>query len=557
MSLELAFERLAFRRIDAQNSAQSVVEGTITLPSGAPEIGRALKLEATPNLSEVEVKDGKVIFEGTLDFQLLYVRFEERPVLPDERGEDEEADEAYDRVQEPEVVVEEVLEKATWKREVPFAFLLDLPGVAEGDAVETRVQVEGCSLDLRSDQVTLDVDAVLDFSARKERIESVLVATAARTQAVEAETRSVRVRNLLGSATATVEAGGELSLAGRAAPQNLLRIEADSEVTEAFVDEGKVRVKGYVNYSAFYVAADGSGPQYSHWPRGVAFETEVAVDGARRGAVADVKVAPGAPDARVVGTDEGRELSLRTPLTLAVTVYDTREVPMVTALSSERTEVAVRKEHISLLESVGEGSVTERADTTLELPEGLPGIERILYGEATATVDDVHVLGDKVAVEFHVDVELVYLGRAGKEGGVHIARWPKAIGMDVEIPLEGAEPGLERSVIVSVEAIQFDLINRESVDAQVIVAASAAVSREVELEAVVEAVEVPPAEAAPPTYTFVVTQPGDTVWKLAARYRVRPDVIARANDWVAGVEGELPTGRKVCVPRKAKPEPAA
>lgn len=554
MSLELAYERLTFRRVEAQNSAQSVVEGTITLPSGAPEIGRALKLEATPNLSSVEVKDGKAIFEGTLDFQLLYARFEERTVYPEERGGDEE-EEAYDRAQEPEVVVDEILERATWKREAPFAFLLDLPGVAEGDPVEARVEVEGCNFELRSDQATLDVDAVLHFSARKERLESLRVATGAETESVEAEAQPVRVRNLLGAASATAEAAGGLSLAGRSVPQNLLRVEAEPEVTEAFVDDGKVRLKGYVDYSALYVAPEG--PQYSQWPRGAAFEAEVAVDGARRGAVADVKVTAGPSDARVVGSDEGRELSLRTPLELSITVYEAREVPMLTGLTSEKTEVAVRTERLSLLESVGEGSLTERAETTLEIPDGLPGIDRILYGEAHASVDDVHVLGDKVAVELHVDIELFYVGRTGKDGGVQVARWPKAIGLDVEIPVPGAEPGLERSVQVAVESVGFDLINREALDAQVVVTATAAVSREVEVEAVVEAVEVPPAEGVPPTFTFVVTQPGDTVWKLAARYRVSPDVIVRENDWVAGVEGELPAGRKVCVPRKARPDPAA
>ena len=555
MNLELEFERLTFRRTEAHNSAQSVVEGTLALPAGAPEIGRALKLEASPSLSGVEVKDGKVIFEGTLNYQLLYARFEERSVPYGGPGEDEE--EGYDRPGEPGMGADEVLEKAAWKRETPFAFVLELPGAAEGEAVEASVEVEECSFDLRPDRASLDVDAVLNFSARKERAEGALVATAARSSAVSAQTRTVRVRNILGSASAAAEARGELGFAGLAAAQTLLRVEAEPEVTEAFVDEGEVRVRGYVHCTALYTGADGAGFQYGRWPRGLDFEVAVPVPGARRGAAADVKVTAAPPEARVVPAGDGRELSVRVPLTVTVTVHETRQVPVVTALASDRAEVAVRTERVLLVEAVGEESVTERAETRLELPGGLPGIERVLWGEAKARVDDVHVLGDKVAVEFHVDVDMVYLGRSDREEGVRVARWPKAVEMDVEIPLEGAEPGLERRAWVTVESVDFDVINRECADARLVVTARAAVSREVEVEAVVEAAFVPPEEASPPTYTFVVTGPGDTVWKLAARYRTKPEVILQANEWLGGIEGELPTGRKVCVPRRVKPEPAA
>lgn len=557
MNLELEFERLTFRRTEAHNSAQSVVEGTLALPAGAPEIGRALKLEASANLSGVEVKDGRVIFEGTLNYQLLYARFEERPFHYGAPDEDEEGREAYGRPDELGPGAGEVLEKAAWKRETPFAFVLELPGAVEGDAVEASVEVEECSFDVRPDRLTLDVDAVLSFSARKERVEEVHVATAARSEAVSAQSRPVRVRTLLGTGTAATEARGELGFTGFAAPQALVRVEADPEVTEAFVDDGEVRVRGYVHCTALYMGADGTGPQYGRWSRGLDFEVAVPVAGARRGADADVKVAAATPEARVVPASDGRELSVRAPLTVTVTVHDTRKVPVVTALTSDRAEVAVRTERVLLVEAVGEGSVTERAETRLELQGGLPGVERVLWGEAKARVDDVHVLGDKVAVEFHVDVEMVYVGRSDGEEGVRVARWPKAVEMDVEIPLEGAEPGLERRAWVKVESVDFDVINRECVDARVVVTACAAVSREVELEAVVEAAFIPPEDASPPTYTFVVTGPGDTVWKLAARYRTKPEVIVQANEWLAGVEGELPTGRKVCVPRRVRPEPAA
>src|SRR5690606_1396089 len=165
---------------------------------------------------------------------------------------------------------------------------------------------------------------------------------------------------------------------------------------------------------------------------------------------------------------------------------------LIAGLSSDVREIAVRKEPVRVHEAVGEGSVTENGKATLDLPEGYPGIERVLYGSAEAFVDDVHVLGDKVAVELHADVELVYVGRSGRGGGLQVVRWPRAIELDAEIPVDGAEPGLQRRVSAKVERVYVDLINRESVDVAVGLAVAAELFRETEAEVVVEAVEVPP-----------------------------------------------------------------
>ena len=241
---------------------------------------------------------------------------------------------------------------------------------------------------------------------------------------------------------------------------------------------------------------------------------------------------------------------MRTPLELDVQVREVKEVPVVTGLQAKESEIAQRRQLLRILEAVGEARLSHEEEGALDLPSGYPGIERILSAQAKAAVDEVHVLGDKVAVELYVDVDLLYVGRAQGDGGVQTVSWPRAFELDLEIPLRGAEPGLERSVTAKVRQVQWDLVSRESIDVRVLLEVEARVSRELEIDAVVEAVEVPPQEEAPPTYTYVVVRPGDTVWKLAAYYRSHPEIIVAANGWLESEESPLPVGKKVCVPRK-------
>ena len=549
MSLDLSFHRLAFERTLTENKAETVVEGTLTLPNGAPEVGRGLILTATPRVSEVEVKEDRVVFEGTLDLQFLYAHYEERRQRRESADRDDEGEEL-------QPALAEALERVTWERELPFVYILELPGVSEGQNVRTDAHVRAVTFELRSDRATLDVEATIALSAWVAEVDEARIAKVARrAEDVEVETKSVRVRNWLGAGRGEAKAAGSLDLEGRAVPDRMLELVAEPAVTEVAVEDGAVSVKGTVHYSAFYVGADGAGPQYSEWHRGVTFEASVPVAGAVRGAAAKVEAAAGPTRFQVYVEEGERSLEVQTPIRLSVTVEDPREVRLVSGLSSKVREIAVRKETIRLREAVGEGSATENARASLDVPEGRPGIERILYGNAEAFVDDVHVLGDKVAAEIHVDLELVYVGRSG-QGGLEVVRWPRAAELDVEIPVDGAEPGLMRRVSVQVERVLFDLVNRESVDAAVTVKATAELFRDTEAEVVVEAVEVPPVDPNPPTYTFAVVQPGDSVWKLASRYRSDPAAIVAVNDWLESVDAELPVGAKLCVPRKV-PESAS
>lgn len=558
MGLELQYDKIVFKARQVDNASETVVEGSLTLPDGAPEIGRGLRLRATPRVTDVEVKDDKVVFEGVFDLSLLYAYAEQvhHPVHRDDVAESnvEERDDGYDEdhYEKEEVTVHERLHRATWNDELPFVFILDLPGITEGQEIEQDVRVRASSYDVRSDQVTLDVDVAIELRAWVDVVSDVTVVTGVvGVSGIDVETQDVRVTNLLGVGSAQADVKGELPFSGHTNPQTALELQSLPQVTDISVDDDVVKVKGTVDYELIYLDADDGSPQYARWPGGLSFEAEVSVDGARRGADANVKVRPLTARFSVVGSDdEGKSLDVYTPIQLDVQVVQTKRVPLVTSVTSEECEIAQRQETRSLIESVGEGSVTENAEASFDLPDDCPTIERVLNGSAQVTVEDVHVLGDRVAAEVRVDVDVLYVGRDEGAGGVYESRWPEAFTLDIEIPVPGAEPGLERSVDVVVRRVECDPINRTAVDVRVELEAHASLQRELEVESVQEAVDVPQLEEHPPTYTFVIVQPGDSLWKVAARYRSDVDAIAAVNPWLEEADDSLPVGRKLCVPRR-------
>ncbi len=117
------------------------------------------------------------------------------------------------------------------------------------------------------------------------------------------------------------------------------------------------------------------------------------------------------------------------------------------------------------------------------------------------------VLGDKIIAEGYVDVSALYVARTEGQP-MHFVAWRRAVPVEAEVVVAGAEPGMEAEVHADVTSLELDLLNREAVEADVRVQVEAKLTRPVEREAIVEAVAVPPAEEDPPTLTFVVDSAG-------------------------------------------------
>ncbi|MFS8665271.1 MAG: DUF3794 domain-containing protein, partial [Limnochordales bacterium] len=127
------------------------------------------------------------------------------------------------------------------------------------------------------------------------------------------------------------------------------------------------------------------------------------------------------------------------------------------------------------------------------------------------------MLEDKVVVAGQADVDALYIGRSQGQP-VYAVRWEDALPFECDVPLPGAEPGLEAQADVRVEDVVLDLLNRETAEAQVRLAVTVRLTRSAARDAVVEAVAVAPPDPDPPTWTFVVLQEGDTLWKLSHQY---------------------------------------
>lgn len=540
-------------RLVGTATQQAVTEAALELPTALPDISRVVRVTVHPVVTGWEAADNELIVHGAVDFTVIYAHEREEPAtareIEAERGYDVEADEEPPSFAPLETVEE--LYRHRWRRAGTFEVILDMVGAHSGVAADVSARPEEIDVQLHHAGRRLDVEAVVAVSARVKQLEEtvVTVSDGALPDDVQAHVESVAVRHEGGRRQVHVSVDGELSVAGDVPLARVIDVSGSARA-EAEPSDGQIVVHGTVDYRVLGVDENGQLTTLT-WTEQTPFKHTFDMPGV--GAEdASVAVLVTGVDAAVRG---GVAVEVFTDVQIEVDAASVRRLPLLTGLSGpEGVEVRYRTSVFGLEEWVGQGTAEERVRETLELPVGHPPIDRVLIAEAVAVVDDVLVLGDKVAAEGYVTVAALYAARTEGQP-VHYVVWRRALAFESEIPVEGAQPGMDADISAQVESVELDLLNRETVEAAVRLALGVVVSRPAEREAIVEAVAVPPPEADPPTFTFVVVQPGDTLWKLSHRYRADMDDIVRANPWLKGAESEpLPLGRKLCVPRRRREE---
>lgn len=569
MNVPLDRKTVRMERLVGTETQQVVVEGSFALPANLPNIDRIVRLTANPVVADFNVFEDEVVVQGTVDFIVVYAHEEEvlRPAAhvsadPVVEATEIEAERGYDvdeEVEQPgftDVQYREVLYRQKWRRGATFEAVLDVPGSHEEANVEAWAEPLDFDVHLHTNGRGVDVETVIAVGARvtDDEIGQVSVKGKGFPADAEIEEEVVDVEHLFARCTTHLSIEGQLPLSSELPARTVVDLRATVRLDETGRTTGENELSGEATIDYKAVCADHNGDlDVFSWQEQTPFAFSIHVPGISAGMPFEIKAKVTSVDGAV--TSGGHELEVFVDVQLIGRIFQDESLHLVTSVTgSDEKEIRSRTDLLRLDRSFGKHFRGQNLTAQLDLPQGYPPIERVLDSTARLHADDVLVLGDKVLVEGQVDVDALYVART--EGNpVYYVHWARAVPVELEVPVAGAEPGMDAEVSIDVTNIDMDLLNRETVEIALEAVARARVSQPVEYDVVVEAVEVPPLETDPPTLTFVVVQADDTLWKLSHRYYANIDEIVQANAWLTDPDAPLPVGRKLCIPRR-RPTPA-
>ncbi len=515
-------ERLRVNQSVSENSAQTVVRGTITVPDPKPDVEQVLSTEKKVKVRNVRIVPDKVIVEGTLNMQIIYVAFKPKQSVHSMHGS------------------------------IDFTTFVDLPDALPGMTVDTDIKVEDISFNPDPDCARdLKVAAVLEVFARVSDIMDIDVITVC-PEGCDCETEEITVDELVSSGRRQVLIQEEFDVPREKPPaEKILDVDVKVDVIDTKVLRNKVIFDGKATITVMYVGMLPDQPVHS-LHRTFKFSDFVDVPGAMSGMDVrfDIKVED--VDVEIV-PNKCERLRGDIVLKLTANVVEPRTVDVITDVSG--CTISPEFTLLKVASLVGEESTQVVIKDTFETPDPKPDVEKVLEIVAeNITINDTKLIQDKAIVSGEVRVRVVYVAAEEKQS-VHALH--RDIPFRAFTEVMGAMEDNNLEIKANVEYLTANTKGCE-ITIEAVLMVTAKVTRPLSRD-VLTSVDTTPEPTVPPTGTpcppgetfEYIMKSGDTLYSVGRTYGVPLNQMIAANRQLPNVNN-IPVGTVINVPCVAK-----
>jgi hypothetical protein len=547
MGIELVRESFSVDKVMARATAQVAAKDSREIPGVQPglrsgAVSAVLRADRRVSIDEVRVSDDRVEVDGHVEVDVLYFGESDRP-----------GEQFVRRAFEP----------------LGFSKVIEVEGMTTEMTPRVEAQVHSLEIVAKSPR-RMDIEAVVDLTVSgviREQQEVATGVSGVSPDSVALVTESLRVTDRIGSEAAICSVAANRSLptgyppiAAGYAP--VIAVIATPRVLDSTVQDEKVRVEGELDVTVVYQAdpeyCDPAYPAYSVTFSGLSFTQTVGVRGAvpHNRATASVDVLS-ADANRVTGDVFDIDVILR----VAVDVTDVKDVNAIVGVESLGQQIVdAERKQIRTYHTVSEERAEAMLTGTVQLPEGFPsfygGDEPSVLAKAANVRIDACKPGDgRVVIDGTLDIELVYAAESTLdeqfENRDHLppVRTVAFENIPFEYTLDVADsgPGMVGEAWVSMADLEIDpMPDRRKIEYSAVVNVGLRVLEMRQVVIVSDCELVTPQERDPAVITYYVVQIGDSLWKVARRYRITVDSLARANQLED--KDDLRAGTKLLIP---------
>lgn len=541
MGVQLTKELVRVDQVIGEDRTQSVVEGTITLPNGKPDIQQVISVDATldPESIETDIIENKVIVEGKIDVNAMYVAA---------------------LTGQPVHFVES---------SVDFSFFVKIPGAKKNMDVRVKAKIEHVHFSFDPERPReFKVRIIVEFFVKvTKRVEIEIVVDATGPADLQVLKKSIRIDDVVGEAKAQAIVKSDITVpSGKPDILEVIKLEGKARVNEVKIIHDKIIIEGVLEVSVLYAADVTDAPlQPVHFMEvDVPFTQFVEIPGAREGMSKLIKVEVEHIKGR---RKDATTITVEAILKIRAKVFETKIIHVVVDVFSPSEELKVEKTLLKVDQVIGEAENEIVVKDTLTVPPEKPPIEQIYQTKAKARNIKSSIIDDKVIVEGTLFIETLYVADVTQVPGaplqpLHFVEHEVPFTTFVEIPGAKEDMTLDFDVDVEHVAAKVDPNDPRSFEIRVVLRLRAKVTKMVQIEVVTNVIEFEEEkeekeekkekkkmkEEEMPSMTIYIVQKGDTLWNIAKRYHVTLDSIIQANN-IANPDSIMP-GQQLVIPRR-------
>lgn len=229
--------------------------------------------------------------------------------------------------------------------------------------------------------------------------------------------------------------------------------------------------------------------------------------------------------------DEGYSNILCLDMEVETTIEYYRRIqePCIVDLYHYTKDVECEKTHKELNKFCGTGDIDITVREIVDIPEAYGSAEQVVYISGVPSITNRNCLQDRIMVEGTLPVKLVCIG--GESG-----KLPFTIDSDLEfravLDLPDCKEGMEPDCKVTIKDFGFDRINNKQIAVNAEMGISGIVFEKTsdELIHTVNIIEKEGTSGPDPAIIVYATKDGDSIWKVAKKYRTPINRLRAVND---------------------------
>jgi len=488
-SIDILREELPLQRFVGECISQAVVEGDVALPGGLREETRVLTGEAMAVPDRTGVENGRVLVDGKVAFHILYTQGDPTRVSALEASAD-------------------------------FSHTAEIAGAQPGMTAPVSLMVEHVEASAQGGR--LHLMAILRVHTRVFTDEPMPVVTGVRgADGLMTRTETLRSIRTVGYGAQDVLIRDECELGSALQISDTLYATAMATVQDVMGGEGRATISGTIQLEVTHLSDMPSRPVVIT-RHSVPFEETVVVSGETGDGLCCSAVVRDVAVLSQEGAQEG-ERTLRSEVLLGLRAESSRAREVCLLLDAYTTQgdvLALSAQDVRRAVSHRQLHTAESGKLTLLL-DGQPPVRTPVKATLRPVMTDLSRSGGKLTVEGMMEAALLYMTDDDPAPQVFRTEEPfRAV--------FACDPSLPESLLLTAASIDPVAITSDRVELKYILHLDC-YDVQLSSQPLVTQVTAQPAPPDEPGILMCFSQPGETVWDLAKRYRVNPDSLRSMN----------------------------
>lgn len=498
--MELRKENVQMLRIKSRATSQVTFDVDYNVPDAKPDVGRMIQNKGRVSMDEVRLNEGKAFLKGTLNVDLLYVGEEEGKVY-------------------------------SLGAKLPFEETLNLEGIASGDKMCLKWEIEDLSLHLIHSR-KLNIKSIVTFYALVDETASIKLPVSLDEENISVRKNPMRLMSLCVHKKDTMRVKDEITLASNKPNiAELLWYTIEVRGLDLRPEDNKVKAKGELSVFALYVGDDEENPlqwlEYS-----LPFNSEVDCTGCGEDLIPNIETSVMHQSLEVKPDADGEErlLVVDVVLELDMQLYQEEEHNVILDIYTPLKE-CVPVGHKEILESLLVRNFSKcRVNDRIEIKENQGKVLQICHSQGKVKIDNTKIVENGIQAEGIVHMKILYI--VGNDD-MPFYSMEAMIPFTHVVEARDISPECNYYLQAELEQLSTNMADSNEVEVKAVVSLNALVICCQE-EMIIDKVEEHPLDMkkiqSMPGILVYMVKPKDTLWDIAKRFYTTVEEIRTLNE---------------------------